>query len=439
MIAGTIMIAALLLKYCYIFNFMAYRDSLKGDMAEYWFDSVRLAFSSQVYLTQWGGFAPFYKYFFLVPLLHWLNSVGSISSSIYFIVLSNIILYSLSSCVFYLMAERMIVNKILSLTALIFFSFSYLAVCVNALLLPDTLAISLTVMATGIIVLQVNRVSCFLGGLLLGIAVAAKPFLFVFSPVFIWYILSKSGKKDLAWKVIVFTVAMVIVPLLTVRENDLISHGKLKSLAAIGGSNFYQGWGKVGRIKTFSTEGKDSRYSPGALDEPKWGEITVYEPWYHQGYFYQLGLRSIVQDPGVLLEKLLWFKKLFWGVLGPSLRKNPPGFYKIIPFVENTSYLMFLSLGGLWIFNRRKACSIDVHMIFFLMAAFFMAIYAFGLPERRYFLNIEYLVILLFFVLVNRMLALYKVYQKEIFIYSFVVLTFFICVPLTLEQAGKFF
>jgi hypothetical protein len=100
---------------------------------------------------------------------------------------------------------------------------------------------------------------------------------------------------------------------------------------------------------------------------------------------------------------------------------------------------MFLSLGGLWVFNRRKACSKDVHMLFFLIAAFFIAIYAFGLPERRYYLNIEYLVILLFFVLVNRMLTLYKVYQKEIFIYSFVVLTFFICLPLTWEQAGKFF
>ena len=438
-IAFGIVIAALILKCCYLFPIISFHNSLHRDMAEYWYDSIQLAWGNHIYLSQWGGFAPFYKYYFLVPFFKFLNSLGYLSYSVPLIILVNILLYSVSSYVFYLVVNRLIADKITALIALIFYAFSYLATYVNALILPDSLAISITVVSTGIVILTPRRIAVFIAGLFLGVAIAAKPFLFVFSPIFMWYIYSKKMNKNSVWKVVIFTVALVVVPLMTMAENNRVSHGKLKGLAAIGGSNFFQGWGKVRALRSLSVEGEDSRISPGTLDEPAWKSVTVKEPWYHQGYFYRLGFEAISKNPCVLFEKIFWFKKLFWGILGPKLEKFPVGYNQIMPVVQNISYIMFLSLGIFWLFVRRFTDTKTVFFLILLLTSFFIAIYAFGLPERRYFLNIEFLVTALFFVIINRAIVLYRIYRKEIWMYAFFVFSFFFCVPMTWAHLSKLF
>ncbi len=407
-------------------------------MAEYWYDSLRLAFGSHPYLSQWGGFAPFYKYYFLAPFFRMLYSDGHLSDALSLIILSNLLLYGISSYVFYLMAQRLISNKAIALMALMFYAFSYLAVYVNALVLPDSLAISMEVISTGIVIMTTGAAWVLLAGLLLGIAIAAKPFFLLYGFIFMWYVFSKNDQGNRAWKVMIFTLALVMIPLMTLRDNYLISNGKLKSLAAIGGSNFFQGWGRVGVIKSVSPEGNDSRISPGALDEPNWRPFQVKEPWYHQGYFYRLGLGSILRDPGVLLEKIFWFKKFFWGILGPRL-DYPWGAKQILPVAGGISYAMFVSLGLLCFFMKRGPDSRTLLFLYFLLASFFIFIYAFGLPERRYFLTIEFLVIALFFVTLDRMMGWYGVYKKEIWLYAFFLFSFFFCVPVMWQMYNKLF
>jgi len=428
-IAAGIVIAALVLKYFYIFHCTSFRDSLWCDMWEYWHDSFQRAWGDRTAIEQWGNFPPFYKYFCLAPFFKVLKYFGCLSHALVLIVLANILLYGISSCVFYLIARRLIANRITVLIALLFYSFSYLALYVNALVMPDSLGISLTVVSTGMIIFRTDRISVLMAGLFLGLAIALKPLLLFFGPVFMGYIFLKNDKRSRAWTVMIFTAALVIAPLMTVAENFSVSHGRLKSIGATGGLNFLQGWGKVKRVCNKGV----CIGSPGAFDEPGWRSLEIRTPSYEQGYFYRLGLNAIIQNPGVLVEKIFWFKKLFWGLLGPPLRSPPEWYDQIMPPVQDISYVMFISLGMLGFLAGGRSGGKDIYFLFSLLISFMVFIYIFGLPERRYFLNIEFLVIALFFVVMDRAMALYRIYRNEIRIYALVVFAFFICVPYELS------
>ena len=430
-IAVGIVIAALVVKYFYIFHCTSYRDSLVHDMGDYWYGAFKRGWGDQTSFWQWGGFPPFYKFYFLAPFFKFLNNLGALSYALTLVISINILFYGISSCIFYLIVDRLMVSKITALSALIFYSFSYLATYLNALVLPEDFALPLTVASIGVLILTVNWAWVFIAGLLFGIAIATKPILFIYGMVSTGFVFSKHGKKNRVWMLMIFTAAMALVPLMTIAENNRVSDGKLRSLASIGGVNFFQGWAKVGEVSADSKEGDCHFYSPGAVDQPTWKEMKLQEPWYHQGYYYHLGLESIRKDPRVLLEKISWFRKFFWGGLGPCLKSPPLGYDRIMPAVQNISYMMFISLGMFCLFIRRHSRQEAVWFLSFLMAAFFIAIYAIGMPERRYYFDIEFLVIALFFVMVDRMIVLYRAYRREVWIYALLVFVFFICIPAT--------
>jgi len=276
-------------------------------------------------------------------------------------------------------------------------------------------------------------------GFLLGIAVAAKPFLFVFSIFFIRHLFFKNDRKSRVWKAMIFILALITAPLVTTAENSHVSHGRLRSIAAVGGLNFFQGWAKVAEISSTGMKAGGLRYSPAAVDESLWKPFKTKEPWYHQGYFYRLGLESIKMHPSVLVEKIFWFRKFFWKALGPCLKSRPVGFSEIMPIVQSASYMIFLSLGMFGFFLRRPAFSRDIFFLFQLLASFFVFIYVIGLPERRYYLNIEFLIIALFCVLTDRMFLFYKIYKKEICIYGLFIFSFFICLPAAWPHLSRVF
>ena len=388
-------------------------------MASYWYDAYQRVWGDQASAQQWGNFAPFYKYFVLAPLFQALSCFGCLAYALPVVILMNISLYGISAFVFYLMVDRLIMNKVIALIALMFYAFSYLAVYLNALVLPDSTALSLAVISTGVVVLTVDFIALILGGIFLGIALAAKPFLVGFCPVFIWFIFLNNNKKGRIARAAIFTLALAVAPMMTIIENNHVSHGELKSLGAMGGVNFFQGWAKVTRVG----RGRGV-FSPGATDEPSWKPFNTNVPWKRQEYFYRLGINAIAKDPCVLFEKIFWFKKFFWGGLGPSLKSPLPGFHQMLPVVKGISYGMFICLGGSWFFFRRQKVFKAAVFLFYLLAAFFTTIYAIGMPERRYFLNIEFLVIALFFFVIDRAVVLYRMYRNEIWGYVLLAVLF---------------
>lgn len=424
-----VLLGALLFKVCYLFS--PFQDSLHDDMKSFWSGAYDRVWGNQTSIDQWGHFAPFYKYYILSAILRFTNYLGLLSYALKITIFLNILLYSISSFVFYLIVKRFIISRWILLIALLLYSFSITAISINALVLPDTLVVSFLVFATGIVVLSnLGPLSVLFAGLFLGIVIAAKPYLFIFTPVFILYLFERERWRGL-FKIILFTLALILIPLMTINENYYLSGGKVKGLGATGGVNFFMGWGKIRKISSHSPEGNYFIVSPGALGHPHWRVIVTPEPWHHQAHFYKLGCQEILKNPLVLLEKLTWFKELFWGSFGPNLSNPPGGYQKAMLAGQFIMYFMFLSLGIIYFFI--KYSDIRTFRFFLLLIlSFFLSLYAFGLPERRFLVNIEFLILTIFFVILDKISFLFQVYKKEILIYAIFVFTVFVCLPMVL-------
>ncbi len=429
--------AVVLFKIFYIFHCVAYLSSVQNDMASYWHGAFDRAWGNKFSFTQYGVCPPFFIYL-CAYLLHLMNSFSLLSCSIPVVVVLNVLLHGLSSYFVYVIVHRMTERKILAWGALLFYCFSYTQLYLNALVLPDNLATPLLVIVVWFIAFGELKLWAVLGaGLLLGIAIASKPIFVILSPVFVVYLFLRSTKKDSLLLACVLSIGLILIPLVTVIENYHISSGRVLSLGPSGGANFYQGWGQVGKVTTYGQFGTWWLYSPGALDETNWKPVDTSDPWFHQGYYYQRGMQAIIKDPSVLFKKIIWFKKLFWGILAPSLSKQPPNFYRIMPIVQWGLYIMFLCPWVLCFSALRKCCDRTIFFFFTVLSVFFLSIYLYGMPERRYLSYIEFLIIILFFIAIDKVISLYKAYKSEVLIYIICVFSFFICVPLTWEHLTR--
>jgi len=419
-----------ILKAFYLLHFTAYQSSVQYDMASYWYGAYERAWGDKFEFHQYGVAPPFYIYL-CAYFLHAMSSLGMLSYALPLLIVLNVLLQSVSSYFVYLMADRLTGRKVFAFGALFFYTLSYLQLYLNALVFPENLATPLLIIVIWIIVFRpLSLSSMLIAGLLLGIAVASKPLFAVLSPAVIgcvWLRLDKKGKLP---GIFVLSMALVAVPLATVMENYHISQGKVLSVSPTGGANFFQGWGQISKITSETSYGTWWLYSPGSLDEVYWRPIDTHEPWFHQGYYYRLGWEAIHNDPGVILKKIFWFKKLFWGILGPTLNKAPAGYYKIMPALGWLYYMMFLTPWILLLPAFRRVCDKAIYFLFSILSIVFLSIYLCGMPEKRYFSYVEFLVVILFFVALDKIIGLWRVYKKEILAYFFCLLYFFFFIPL---------
>jgi len=438
-IAQAIIAGVFFLKIFYIFHSMAYLSSIQNDMASYWNGAYERAWGDRFSINQYGICPPFFIYL-CAFLLIFMKTLGALQYALPLVIVLNVFLHSISSYFVYLIVNRLTGRKVMAFGALLFYVFSYTQLYVNALILPDNLATPLLVIVIWIVAFgEINLFSIFGAGLLLGIVIAAKPIFVMLSPVFVWHVFSRTIKKDRFLPAIVLSIGLVIIPLMTVFENYAMSRGKVISLSPTGGVNFFQGWSQVGEVFSQGPQGSWWLYSPGALDEIYWRPFTTQEPWYHQGYFYQLGIKAIVKHPGVFLRKIFWFKKLFWGVLNPALSTIPEGYYKIMPVVEWILYIMFLCPWILCFSTLRRRCNKSIYFLFSILSVFFLSIYLCGMPERRYLSYVEFLITILFFIAVDKIISLYRVYKSDIFIYLICLSSFCLLIKVATSAASLVF
>ena len=433
-IAQSIILVVFFLKIFYILHFTAYQSSIHNDMASYWNGAYERAWGDKFSFSQYGVCPPFYIYL-CAYLLIFMKSLGLLQFALPLVIVLNVLLHSISSYFVYLIVHRLTGRKLMAFGALLFYVFSYTHLYVNALVLPDNLATPLLVIVIWIIAFgELNLFSIFGAGLLMGIAIAAKPLFVILSPVFAWHVFSRTIKKNRFVYAIVLSIGLVIIPLMTVIENNAMSKGKVVSLSPTGGVNFFQGWSQVGQVYSQGWW----LYSPGAVDEIYWKSFTAQEPWYHQGYFYRLGVKAIERNPSVFLQKILWFKKLFWGVLAPALSKNLEGYDKIMPVVEWVLFIMFLCPWILCFSALRHVCDKSIYFLFSILSVFFVSIYLCGMPERRYLSYVEFLIIILFFIALDKIISLYRVYKNQIFIYFFCLASFFFVIMGNIKVTDTF-
>ncbi len=425
---SVIAVAAFIFKIIYVFYFTSFQDSVRNDMAVYFVGAFRHNWGDAMSLSQFAIFPPFYIYllgFFLQAVFY----LGLYSYALHSTIIFHAALHCISSVFLYRMVLRISGGRYAALITHFFFCFSYTALNLNALILPDNLATPLLIIVMSVLVTEDYRKPALFGaGLLLGVVVAAKPSFILFIPIFLWYVYSRqSGKEN--GVMTVFAAGLIGVLFLAAIENYHISNGKLAGLGVNGGVNFFQGWGRVKKITSEPPDGNFWVYSPGAWDEPNWKAINTKEPFYNQGYFYRRGLAAIAEDPSVLIKKIFWFKKIFFGILGPFLTQLPAGFAKLMFVTDSILYLMFIA--GLFsaLLIRRVSSQREIDFFLYLIGVFFVSVYLIGMPERRYLSYIEPLITALFFIGASRIYFLYRAYRSELRLLALCVVSFFVCLP----------
>ncbi|MBF0511629.1 MAG: hypothetical protein HQL13_04785 [Candidatus Omnitrophica bacterium] len=423
-----ILLAAFLLKLYYIFHFTTWQQSLNFDMAAYWNGAMQKALGQPFSLDQFAIFPPFFMYF-LGTFIQWPMKLGFGAHILPMVIVFNVLLQCLSAYIVYLVLHKITGRQLMAWAGLIFYIFSYTSLYFNALVLPDNMAVSVLVMITGLVFLfELNGFVVFCVGFLLGVIVSAKPLFVGFLPVFIWRVLSSSKTKVL-FKAFILMAALSIVPLWTVMENYHNSHGEIIGLSVNGGVNFFEGWGQCGKINSQGKAGSYWVYSPGAMDEPSWKPFNTVEPIYHQGYFYKLGIDAILKNPIVLVKKMLWFKKLFFGDLAPTLSQEPLWYCRVMPMIQYMLYGMLLGAGVLFVLPLNFKDYQVIRFLWLLLLSLVFTVYCLGMPERRYLYYIEFGIVILFFAAVDKIVELHKIYKKEILIYLLVIFSIFVCVP----------
>jgi len=432
-VVQAIILAVIFLKVYYIFHFTSYLFSVNFDMASYWHGAFERAWGDKFSFNQFG-LCPAFPIYLFAYFLQLMNGLGILNDSLQLMIFLNVLLHGISSYIVYLIVYRLTVRKAIAFGALIVYLFSYTQLYMNALILPDNWGTPFLIIVIWIIgFCELNIFSIIGAGLLLGVAISAKPSFIILSTVFVWWVYSTNVKENKLLRAFLLSISILLVPVMTVLENYHISQGKVASLSATGGVNFFQGWAKVSNVSSESS-GSGWLYSPGARDELYWKPFNTQEPWYNQGYFYKQGLEYIYQHPLVLLEKITWFKNLFFGFFAPTLSEQPEGYYQIMPVAQWILYIMFLSLWILCFLDFRWACDKTIYFLFSILGIFLLTIYLCGMPERRYLSYCEFLIVILFFVALDKIISLFKVYQKEIILYFCFVFSFFFLATLTYKK-----
>ncbi len=428
-----------LIKLAYIFFFTSYRDSVQFDMSAYWYGAFDLIWGGATGVGQYAIFPPFYSNF-LSQALRLIDPLDLISYSIPLAIVANVVLYGISAFMVYLIADRLILRKVLVFLALGVYAFSYTATYFNALILAENLAMPLLVIAVALLMLgeSLSLKRAGLSGFLLGVAIAAKPLFVFLGFAFLGYVLVRDQKNRYYLKTTVFVIALLAVPFFATAENYKISGGRLLGLGSNGGVNFFQGWAHPARVHSTTKDGYYWVQSPSSIDEPSWKPFSTDQPFYNQWYYYKLGLKAIRNDPAVLVNKLLWFGKLFFGVLVPTLVEPPAGYDQMMPLAQMMWYVMFVFLGVIFLFFLDHSDRGRVLFLYSLMASFLLSVYLMGMPERRYLYFIEFLIVVLFFLAVDKACGLFGIYKKELGIYLFSVLCFCAVVPFTYGLVQKY-
>ncbi len=404
-VAWGIIIASFLIKVCYIFNLTHYSQSLYADMGTYWNSSFERLAGNTHSITQYAVFPTCYI-FILAEFLRLIKLIGLISHALNIAIIVNILLYALSGYTFYQIASKLIKRKSIALTALIFYSISYTATYLNALILPENLAIPLLVIITSILLLKpLNLKNILLIGFSLGIIGCTKPVFLFISFAFILYVYFETIKKGFL-KFFIFLLALAFVPIWVVSENYKISDTKLVGLGAYGGANFFAGWTQAGKVESSSEDGFWWMCGTPFLDGSNTKTFSTNIPFRNQTYYYNLGIQTILKDPTVLYRKLTWFKNLFFGIFIPAHSTQPWGYDDLMMITQIILLTMTIFIG-FCIYFARKSHDERKILNFFILSIFFLilGLYIMGYPERRYFYSMEFIIILLSFVCFDWLLS----------------------------------
>jgi hypothetical protein len=397
-----------IIKFVYIFYGTAYQDYLVTDMGGYWFRAIERFEGDEYSINQWVIWPTFY-HFFLCFVFRILNLFHLYAYKLEIVLSLNIVLSSLSVFFLYLISQQIANNKKLSLVIAGLYAFSYPFIYFNAFILSENFSIPLVIISIWFLFKNDKIADILYSGIILGLAVAARPSYGLLGiPFFAYILLAKSAIRiPLTREMIkplqkyfvrglVFSVAFFLVLGCVIAENSRISKGKLKGLSANGGINFYLAVTQIHKITSNFDGYTYILVPPATVEYPDNGSVVTDVPLYNQDYFFKLGFDYIKSNPAVLLDKMLQLPTLFFGPLMPSMG-SARWFAQLLPISRLMMFFMFLTLGLLPIIFRDKHTNVGKLIFIIAIPAFSLITYAIFSIEHRYLYSFAFAIYILFF------------------------------------------
>ena len=378
----------------YLFRSTAYKTFLFDDPKSYWDNAVLIAENRPPNFYLYHLFPTFYSLFLagLHRLLHGFHlDAWKLEISLGF----QALLVSAAGYFVYRIAAAVLKSHWAAMGASAAFLFSYPAVFMNSLVMPDNFSVPAVIAACWLLLFPAQTLlTSAAAGILFGAAAAAKPSFLLMGIVFAGWILLIKDTRRLA-RVFCFCLCCAAVLAGTVLFNRNISGGKLTALGANGGINFFQAYCRPSLVRSKSAEGGSWVRAPLAIGQKK-EEFVTDVPFYKQSYFYREGLACIRREPNVLWERAPLIKEFISGRFIPEPFAKPLGFdwgmriHRLALTVCLGSVLLYVFIP--FTRDRRK-------MLFLLgIAGVYLAtICLLSTPERRYFFPAEFVLYTAFF------------------------------------------
>ena len=417
------------LKFIFVFKYTDFRGYLSSDMGGYWTRAYERYNGNIFDINQWAIWPPLFH--IILSFIFKVNDlVGIFIYNLEVILSINIILSSLSIIYLYLVTEKLSGSKMISFITATLYAFTYYTFYFNAFILSENFAVPLAI--ASVYYLIVNKPGhYFVSGILLAVATGIRPGFGILALPFGFYALlsgSKSLKTDWVktvffkgvWKAALFSAGFVLIILFIIAENNHISGGKIKGLAASGGINKYFSF-----TKTYEVQSRFEGYyyviiPPGTVRNPENGKLITNEPIYNTAYFNDLTKEYIQQHPGIFFTKIKDLKTLYFGVLFPSM--NSVLWFNTLrePFRWLAFILSLAAIFSLFITKNRhewKNYILLLSIIFFSL----LTCYLFN-SEHRYLYGFMFAVYPIALETLFKLFSNFRSYRKKLLIFVSVIL-----------------
>jgi hypothetical protein len=436
-IVAIIVIAALVVRFVYVFQFTQFKNYLYSDMGAYWEMALERVKGNDVSIGQWIIWPPFY-HIALSYFIRLIDFFGLADFRLEIVKGCDIILGSLSLLFLYGLTKKIAKgNPVPALIVSAAYSFCYPIIYLNAFVLTENLAIPLLIFSTWCIfkvspmrdqdseaggsggrrrirflsIPLIDFLWIFLSGLSLAIATAARPafgllgllFVLFLTGVMVFRVRAIFKEKDIRReafsrlaKAAFFSLVFFAFLGLVMLENMRISGGKLAGLGAGGGFNFYLAQSKKYWLETNFNGYRYILVPPGTVDQPERGKFITDVPFYDQAYYYSLGWQYLKGHPEMLLKNLLSFETLFFGPLFPS-DASAQWFVELIPIFKMKLFIMAVSILILLPFMLKNPLLRSRYFFFILALPFcLLSLNLIYNVEQRYLYSFAFILYILF-------------------------------------------
>jgi hypothetical protein len=341
------------LKLAFVFYGTAFSTYLGSDMGGYWTRALQ-RFNGDVFsINQWVIWPPLF-HIILAYIFKATHLLGLFELKLGVVLALNVLLSSWSVFCLYRISEMLTGSQRLAMATAALYAFTYHCFYFNAFVLSENFAVPLVIAALYYL-LRNRPLYYLLSGFLLAVATGIRPGCGLLALSFGLYALwprpspsraewLKRAAREGVPRAALFSVGFVLVIALVLAQNQYISRGRVKGLAASSGLNYFFSF-----TKTYEVRSRFDGYyyviiPPGTVKNPENGKLVTVKPIYDGAFFKRLANEHIRQHPEVLLLKLKDLWELYFGTLFPSYG-SALGFHPWIEIFKYVFFFMTLAIG----------------------------------------------------------------------------------------------